>query len=68
MKLLAYAFAMLCGFVVVTIVSMHGHSTGDTDVNRAVFAFFYGMIAIGALFGHAVIVRLWRQMCIRDRL
>ena len=45
---------------VIFVVARYGFKTADNDIDGYNMAFLYGVIALGALFGHAVGVRVWR--------
>ena len=54
-------FGAMCGAVVIAIVARYGFRTADNQLDGFIWAFMYGMIAFGGLFGHALSARLWRE-------
>jgi hypothetical protein len=60
MRFLAGGFGLVCGMVIIAVTSRYGFKTADNDIDGYIWAFLYGMIAFGGLFGHALAVRLWR--------
>jgi hypothetical protein len=61
MRYVTGAFGLICGAVIVGIVARYGYRTADNEFDGYIWAFFYAMLAIGGLFGHALSVRLCRQ-------
>jgi hypothetical protein len=53
-------FGMVCGGIVVATVARYGFKTTDNGLDGIITALFFGIIAVGGLFGHARAVRLWR--------
>lgn len=60
MRYLAGGFGVVCGLVIIAVVSRYGFKTADNDIDGYIWAFLYGMIAFGGLFGHALAVHVWR--------
>ena len=61
MRTFARAFGVLCGAVVVAIAARYGFKTSDNDFDGYIWAFTYGAVTTGGLFGHAVALRVWRH-------
>ena len=61
MQTFARLFGLICGAVVITIAARYGFRTSDNDVDGWIWAFMYGAVSLGGLFGHALGVRAWRQ-------
>ena len=57
----ARGFSILCGLLVVAIAARYGFKTSDNDFDGAIWAFTYGAVTLGGLFGHALGVRAWRH-------
>lgn len=60
MRSIVGLFGVLCGGIVVALVSRYGFKTADNEVDGYIAAFLFGTIAIGGLGGHAVSVRVWQ--------
>jgi hypothetical protein len=61
MRTFARAFGVVCGAVVVAIAARYGFKTSDNDFDGYIWAFTYGAVTTGGLFGHAVALRVWRH-------
>jgi hypothetical protein len=61
MRILAGIFGILCGAVIIAIVSRYGYQSADNALDGAIWGFTFGMIALGGLGAHAVAVRVWRE-------
>ena len=61
MRGLAGAFGITCGAVIAAIVSRYGYRTADNELDGYIWAFTFGMIALGGLTAHALAVRVWRE-------
>ncbi len=59
MRTLAKFFGYAGGVVVVIVAGQYAYMTSDTPVSGAIWAFLYGFIAIGGLFGPALATRVW---------
>ena len=60
MRWVAGLFGVVCGAVVVTVAARYGFKTSDNDFDGYVWAFMFGAVSLGGLFGHALGVRVWR--------
>ena len=60
MRTLAKLFGYSGGIVVVIVAGQYAYMTSDTPVFGAIWAFLYGFIAVGGLFGPALAARVWR--------
>ena len=45
----------------IAIAARYGFKTSDNDFDGAIWAFTYGAVTLGGLFGHALGVRAWRN-------
>ena len=61
MRAVVGVFGCLCGLIVVALVARYGFKTADNEIDGAISAFLFGVIAAGGLGGHAVAIRLWRR-------
>src|SRR5208337_5013010 len=61
MRAFARVFGVLCGAVVIAIAARYGFKTSDNDFDGYIWAFTYGSVTLGGLFGHALAVRVWRH-------
>jgi hypothetical protein len=61
MRVFARFFGVLCGAVVIAIAARYGFKTSDNDFDGYIWAFTYGSVTLGGLFGHAVAFRVWRH-------
>ena len=61
MRTVVGVFGCLCGLVVVALVARYGFKTADNEIDGAISAFLFGVIAAGGLGGHAVAIRLWQR-------
>ena len=61
MRAFARFFGVLCGAVVIAIAARYGFKTSDNDFDGYIWAFTYGSVTLGGLFGHALAVRVWRH-------
>ena len=61
MQAFARLFGLICGAVVIMIAARYGFRTSDNDVDGWIWAFMYGAVSLGGLFGHALGVRAWRR-------
>jgi hypothetical protein len=61
MRFVAGAFGILCGLVVIAIAARYAFKTSDNDFDGYIWAFIYGAVSFGGLFGHALAVRVWRH-------
>lgn len=61
MRVLAGLFGMVCGAIIIAITARYGFRTADDELDGYIWAFMFGLIAIGGLCGHAVAVRVWRE-------
>lgn len=61
MRTFARLFGLGCGALVIAIAARYGFKTSDNDFDGAIWAFTYGAVTLGGLFGHALGVRAWRQ-------
>ncbi len=59
MRTLAKVFGYTGGLVVVIVAGQYAYATSDTPVSGAIWAFLYGFIAVGGLFGPALATRIW---------
>jgi hypothetical protein len=57
----ARAFSVLCGLLIVAIAARYGFKTSDGAFDGAIWAFTYGAVTLGGLFGHSLGVRAWRH-------
>ena len=60
MRTLAKVFGYSGGIVVVIVAGQYAYMTSDSEVSGAIWAFLYGFIAVGGLFGPALATRVWR--------
>ena len=61
MNAFARFFGLISGTVVIMIAARYGFRTSDNDFDGWIWAFMYGAVSLGGLFGHALGVRAWRQ-------
>ena len=61
MRAFARFFGLICGAVVILIAARYGYRTSDNDFDGWIWAFMYGSVSLGGLFGHALGVRAWRH-------
>ena len=61
MRAFARFFGVLCGGVVIAIAARYGFKTSDNDFDGYIWAFTYGAVTLGGLFGHSLAVRVWRH-------
>lgn len=61
MRFVAGTFGIVCGLVVIAIAARYGFKTSDNDFDGYIWAFMYGSVSFGGLFGHALAVRVWRH-------
>lgn len=61
MRTFARAFGLACGAVVITIAARYGFKSSDNDVDGYIWAFTYGAVTLGGLFGHSLGVHAWRH-------
>ena len=61
MRTFARFFGLLCGAVVIAIAARYGFKTSDNDFDGYIWAFTYGSVTLGGLFGHSLAVRVWRH-------
>ena len=61
MRVFARIFGVLCGAVVIAIAARYGFKTSDNDFDGYIWAFTYGAVTTGGLFGHALALRVWRH-------
>ncbi len=61
MRTFARLFGLACGAVVIAIAARYGFKTSDNDFDGWIWAFTYGAVTTGGLFGHAVALRVWRH-------
>ena len=61
MRAFARFFGVLCGGVVIAIAARYGFKTSDNDFDGYIWAFTYGSVTLGGLFGHSLAVRVWRH-------
>ena len=61
MRIFAKLFGLCCGVLVIAIAARYGFRTSDNDFDGAIWAFTYGAVTLGGLFGHAFGVRAWRH-------
>ena len=61
MRIFAKLFGLGCGVLVTAIAARYGFRTSDNDFDGAIWAFTYGAVTLGGLFGHALGVRAWRN-------
>lgn len=54
MRAFARLFGLICGAMVVMINARYGYRTSDNDFDGYIWAFTYGAVTLGGLFGHAV--------------
>ncbi len=60
MRTLAKFFGYSGGIVVVIVAGQYAYMSSDSPVSGAIWAFLYGFIAVGGLFGPALATRVWR--------
>lgn len=53
-------FGLIAGAIVVALVARYGYVTSDNEIDGAIVAFFFAVIAIGGIAGPAVAVHLFR--------
>ncbi len=61
MRTFAKLFGLGCGVLVTAIAARYGFRTSDNDFDGAIWAFTFGAVTLGGLFGHAFGVRAWRH-------
>ena len=61
MRTFARLFGLVCGAMVVVIAARYGYRTSDNDFDGYIWAFTYGAVTLGGLFGHALALRVWRH-------
>ncbi len=61
MHTFAKLFGLCCGVLVIAIAARYGFKTSDNDIDGAIWAFTFGAVTLGGLFGHAFGVRAWRH-------
>ncbi len=59
MRTLAKVFGYSGGIVVVIVAGQYAYMTSDSMLSGAIWAFLYGFIAVGGLFGPALATRVW---------
>src|SRR5271154_1735375 len=59
MRWIAGLFGLLCGIVVIAVSARYGFKASDNDFDGYIWAFMYGAVSFGGLFGHALGVRVW---------
>jgi hypothetical protein len=61
MRAFARAFGLACGSIVIAIAARYGFKTSDNDFDGYIWAFTYGSVTLGGLFGHSLGVQAWRH-------
>ena len=61
MRALAGLFGTVCGAIIIAVTARYGFRTADNELDGYIWAFMFGLIALGGLCGHAVAVRVWRE-------
>ena len=61
MRTFTRLFGLGCGALVIVIAARYGFKTSDNDFDGAIWAFTYGAVTLGGLFGHSLGVRAWRN-------
>ncbi len=61
MRTFTRLFGLGCGALVIAIAARYGFKTSDNDFDGAIWAFTYGAVTLGGLFGHSLGVRAWRN-------
>jgi hypothetical protein len=59
MRSLAKLFGYSGGIVVVIVAGQYAYMSSDSPVSGAIWAFIFGFIAVGGLFGPAIAARVW---------
>ncbi len=57
MRTFTRLFGLGCGALVIAIAARYGFKTSDNDFDGALWAFTYGAVTLGGLFGHSLGVR-----------
>ena len=61
MRTFARFFGLSGGFVMIVIAARFGFKTSDNDFDGYIWAFTYGSVTLGGLFGHSLALRVWRH-------
>jgi len=61
MRRIVGASAVLAGMINVALVARYGYVSSGTPVSGIIVAFFFAVVAIGGLGGHAIAVHLWQR-------
>jgi hypothetical protein len=61
MRTFARFFGLSGGFVMIVIAARFGFKTSDNDLDGYIWAFTYGSVTLGGLFGHSLALRVWRH-------
>ena len=61
MRTFARVFGLLGGFVLIVIAARFGFKTSDNDLDGYIWAFTYGSVTLGGLYGHSLALRVWRH-------
>ena len=61
MRYLVLTFAVIAGAINVALVARYGFVSSDTELDGAIVAFLFGVVAVGGLTGYAVAVHLWQR-------
>ena len=61
MRTFARLFGLSGGFVMIVIAARFGFKTSDNDLDGYIWAFTYGSVTLGGLFGHSLALRVWRH-------
>ena len=61
MRRIVGASAVLAGMINVALVARYGYGSSGTPVSGIIVAFFFAVVAIGGLGGHAIAVHLWQR-------
>lgn len=61
MRTFSKLFGLACGCVVIAIAARYGFKTSDNDFDGYIWAFTYGSVTAGGLFGHSLALRVWRH-------
>lgn len=60
MRALAGIFGIVCSVVIVAVVARYGYQGADNPVDGAIWAFIFGVVALGGLGAHPLAFRVWR--------
>jgi len=60
MRIIARVFGLTCGFAVVAIAARFGWQSCDNEADAAAWAFIYGSVTMGGLFGHTLAIHIFR--------